>query len=64
MKLTNPQKELLKYVGEGGNAVPEYRPAQKLLSLGLVVFQRVGVGRYLMLTDAGRAALAKMEAGE
>ncbi|PZU22224.1 MAG: hypothetical protein DI589_12125 [Shinella sp.] len=64
MKLTKPQKDLLKSVGTGGNAVESYPPTKKLLSAGLIEIEKIGFGSYLRLTAAGRAALAKLEDGE
>lgn len=58
MKLTKPQWALLRDVANGGNAVPEYPPAQKLVALGLCVRETIGFSDRLKLTDAGRAVLA------
>lgn len=59
MKLTKPQLELLNDATQGnGHTVEHYRPAQKLVALGLCEWRHDGVGgSWLNVTDAGRAAL-------
>ncbi|MDP9590641.1 UNVERIFIED_ORG: hypothetical protein J2W19_003205 [Shinella zoogloeoides] len=59
MKLTKPQRELLRDVAKGGNAAEEYPPARKLIELGLCIRERVGISSILRITPAGRNALDK-----
>lgn len=58
MKLTNSQLELLREVKGDSQVVSEsYKPAQRLVDLGLCEWQKIGISEYLAITDAGRAAL-------
>jgi hypothetical protein len=62
MKLTAPQKNLLVDVDNGVKYVtPSYKPAAKLVELGLCTLHTGRMGNdWLELTDAGRAELKRI----
>lgn len=62
MKLTAPQKNLLVDVAFGVKYVtPSYKPAAKLVELGLCTLHTSRFGDvWLELTDAGRAELERI----
>lgn len=67
MKLTRPQMELLKDCADCCPCVDSYRPAQRLVALGLAEWTRGNYGSsYLNITEAGRRAIASQdkESGE
>lgn len=63
-KLTNAQAELLREANcaEGTSCVPQYKPAQKLIALGLAEWTPLGYESRIRITDAGRKALEPSDA--
>lgn len=59
MKLTKPQRELLEFIcgSSNGRCVsPTYKPAQKLVELGLAELREQRLGNpILVVTDLGRS---------
>lgn len=59
-KLTRPQHELLTSINTCDQySVAGYRPAEKLVALGLAVWVHHRFSSSLRITPAGRAALTK-----